>query len=238
MLKCNFVFRDPCLSTFSHDAVRILASPESIAGGAPNCNTGEFKSSLVVTFIQNSAQGVKFGGEPALNFCLGCFFLKKCKILISVNSETSCHAVHTLPLECLLEPLYMTKWIGKWLPLVYSGMSLLTGVLTRDPRLGVMASVSDDDEGAVFVFCASGEGSFDDVKATVSILCASEEDTSANVEGIVSVLCASEEGNFVDVEGAVSVLCASEGDSSVDVEGAVSFPCASFRWLASMWSLR
>ena len=29
------------LSTFSHDAVRILASPESIAGGAPNCKTRE-----------------------------------------------------------------------------------------------------------------------------------------------------------------------------------------------------
>ena len=29
------------LSTFSHDAVHILASPESIAGGAPNCKTGE-----------------------------------------------------------------------------------------------------------------------------------------------------------------------------------------------------
>ena len=30
------------LLTFSHDAVQILASPESIAGGAPNCKTGEF----------------------------------------------------------------------------------------------------------------------------------------------------------------------------------------------------
>ena len=30
------------LSTFYHDAVRILASPESIAGGALNCKTGEF----------------------------------------------------------------------------------------------------------------------------------------------------------------------------------------------------
>ena len=29
------------LSTLSHDAVRILASPESIAGGAPNCKMGE-----------------------------------------------------------------------------------------------------------------------------------------------------------------------------------------------------
>ena len=41
MLKCNFAFRVMCLSTFSHDAVRILASPESNAGGAPNCKTGE-----------------------------------------------------------------------------------------------------------------------------------------------------------------------------------------------------
>ena len=29
------------LSTFSHDAVRILASPESIAGGETKCKTGE-----------------------------------------------------------------------------------------------------------------------------------------------------------------------------------------------------
>ena len=41
MLKCNFVFCGMCLSTFSHDVVQILASPESIAGGAPNCKTGE-----------------------------------------------------------------------------------------------------------------------------------------------------------------------------------------------------
>ena len=42
MLKlCNFVFRGMCRSTFSHDAVRILASPKSIAGGAPNCKTVE-----------------------------------------------------------------------------------------------------------------------------------------------------------------------------------------------------
>ena len=30
-----------------HDAVRILASPESIAGGAPNCKTGELVKVLV-----------------------------------------------------------------------------------------------------------------------------------------------------------------------------------------------
>ena len=42
MLMCNFVFRGICLSTFSHDAVRILASPESITGGAPNCKMEEF----------------------------------------------------------------------------------------------------------------------------------------------------------------------------------------------------
>ena len=28
MLKCNFIFRGMCLSTFSNDAVQILASPE------------------------------------------------------------------------------------------------------------------------------------------------------------------------------------------------------------------
>ena len=42
MLKCNFVFRGMCLSTFSHDAVPILASAESIADGAPNCKTGKY----------------------------------------------------------------------------------------------------------------------------------------------------------------------------------------------------
>ena len=31
-----------CLSTFSHSAVQILASPTSIAGGAPKCKTREF----------------------------------------------------------------------------------------------------------------------------------------------------------------------------------------------------
>ena len=41
MLKGNFIFRSMCLSTFSHDAVQILASPESIAGDAPNCKMGE-----------------------------------------------------------------------------------------------------------------------------------------------------------------------------------------------------
>ena len=40
MLMCDFVLRDIHLLAFSHDAV-ILASPESIAGGAPNCKTGE-----------------------------------------------------------------------------------------------------------------------------------------------------------------------------------------------------
>ena len=43
MLKCNFVFRGKCLLTFSHDAVRILASPESFAGGPPNCKMGELE---------------------------------------------------------------------------------------------------------------------------------------------------------------------------------------------------
>ena len=46
MLKCNFVFCGMCLSRFSHNAVRILASPESITGGAPNCETGELKRGL------------------------------------------------------------------------------------------------------------------------------------------------------------------------------------------------
>ena len=32
------------LLKFSHDAVCILASPESIAGGAPDCKTGQLKA--------------------------------------------------------------------------------------------------------------------------------------------------------------------------------------------------
>ena len=41
MLMCNFLLRDISLLTFSHDAVQILASSESIDGGAPNCKMGE-----------------------------------------------------------------------------------------------------------------------------------------------------------------------------------------------------
>ena len=40
-VMCNFVLRGIGLSTVSHDAVWIFASPESIAGSAPNCTTGE-----------------------------------------------------------------------------------------------------------------------------------------------------------------------------------------------------
>ena len=36
-----FVLCGICLSTFSHDVVRILASPELITGGTPNCKTGQ-----------------------------------------------------------------------------------------------------------------------------------------------------------------------------------------------------
>ena len=41
MLMYYFVLRGICLSTFSHDAVRILASPESTARGRTLCKTGE-----------------------------------------------------------------------------------------------------------------------------------------------------------------------------------------------------
>ena len=43
------------LSTFSHDAMPILASPESIAGGALNCETGQLESvsmGLFCLFVQ------------------------------------------------------------------------------------------------------------------------------------------------------------------------------------------
>ena len=44
MLMCNIILQGICLSTFSHDAVRILASPESITGGTPNYKMEEFEA--------------------------------------------------------------------------------------------------------------------------------------------------------------------------------------------------
>ena len=41
MLMYYFVLRGICLSTFSHDAVHILASPESTVRGCALCKTGE-----------------------------------------------------------------------------------------------------------------------------------------------------------------------------------------------------
>ena len=38
------ILRGICLSTFSHDAVRILASPESTARGRTLCKTGELRN--------------------------------------------------------------------------------------------------------------------------------------------------------------------------------------------------
>ena len=69
MLLCNFVLRTICLSTFSHDAVRILASPESIARGTPNCKTEE----LIIIFSfftqDTSSSGVSSmdSGDPTNN---------------------------------------------------------------------------------------------------------------------------------------------------------------------------
>ena len=42
------ILRGICLSTFSHDAVRILASPESTARGRALCKTGELIGLLMV----------------------------------------------------------------------------------------------------------------------------------------------------------------------------------------------
>ena len=42
------ILRDICLSTFSHDAVRILASPESTARGRALCKTGELEHILTI----------------------------------------------------------------------------------------------------------------------------------------------------------------------------------------------
>ena len=46
------------LSTLSHDAVRILASPESIAGGARNCETGEFWNAIFL--LRNPNPCIRF----------------------------------------------------------------------------------------------------------------------------------------------------------------------------------
>ena len=51
MLKCNFVFCSMCLSTFSHDAVQILASPESIAGGAPNSKRENWETFCLICYV-------------------------------------------------------------------------------------------------------------------------------------------------------------------------------------------
>ena len=54
MLVCNFALRCIYLLKFPHDAVHILASPEPITGGAPNCKTGELGQLLIF-------QPAKFG---------------------------------------------------------------------------------------------------------------------------------------------------------------------------------
>ena len=47
VFMCNFVVLcSICLLTFSHDAVQIVASPESLAGGVPNCQMGNWVLSL------------------------------------------------------------------------------------------------------------------------------------------------------------------------------------------------
>ena len=48
---CKFVLRCICLSTFSHDAVQIFASPESIAGGTLDCKMGELMGISYCTHI-------------------------------------------------------------------------------------------------------------------------------------------------------------------------------------------
>ena len=62
------------LSTFSYDAVRILACPESIPGGALNCKTGELlKNGL--TYLNCNAIFVFFG-----QFTIRCIYYisKRC----------------------------------------------------------------------------------------------------------------------------------------------------------------
>ena len=54
MLMYYFVLRGICLSTFSHDAVRILASPESTARGRALCKTGELNE--VTDFCNQTVQ--------------------------------------------------------------------------------------------------------------------------------------------------------------------------------------
>ena len=56
MLMYYFVLRGICLTTFSHDAVRILASPESTARGRALCKTGELW--ILIISIHTSRFGI------------------------------------------------------------------------------------------------------------------------------------------------------------------------------------
>ena len=56
MLMYYFVLHGICLLTFSHDAVRIFASPESIAGDAPNYKMGELQTWLEFDISQQAAK--------------------------------------------------------------------------------------------------------------------------------------------------------------------------------------
>ena len=50
------ILRGICLSTFSHDAVRILASPESTARGRALCKTGELIGAIYSEELWNRTQ--------------------------------------------------------------------------------------------------------------------------------------------------------------------------------------
>ena len=67
--QCVIVFlRGICLSTFSHDALYILVSPESTTGGAPNCKIEKLQDyeSPIFFRVLNVFPNAKIGPRSGL----------------------------------------------------------------------------------------------------------------------------------------------------------------------------
>ena len=65
--KCWYCTASIGLSTFSHDAVRILASPASIAGGALNCKTWQSGVFQIANIKDLTIVGLKRGENVSHN---------------------------------------------------------------------------------------------------------------------------------------------------------------------------
>ena len=71
---CNFVLRGIVLSTVSHDAVWIFASPESIAGSAPNCTTGEVLYVMLIKLSDITLNKQNYTFDIFFENIIYCFF--------------------------------------------------------------------------------------------------------------------------------------------------------------------